>query len=115
MYTGPLRATSNRIAWSFAIEVIDPDTGAAFDLAGSTIVLAIRPQDQHEPTITATTANGRITLGGTGTANVLIPRSEMVGLCPGEHDVGITIVTGDGDEFQLFSGTLPVVDGVVAA
>lgn len=115
MYTGFLAATSNRIKWTFTCEVIDPATNAATDITGATITIALRQSGQSHAILTGSTANGRVTLTtpASGKFSVTFPASDMKSLLPGEYDCGMVMVLPNGDEQQLLSASLPVVDGVI--
>jgi hypothetical protein len=123
MYTGTLDAVSNRQDWQFVREIIDDDTGDPIDLTGASIVLEIReqPDDQQlgtpsypDATLSATTANGKVTILDTGVFQVWFPLTDMQTLSPGYYDVGCT-VNVNGITTQLMAAELPVVDGIVSA
>lgn len=117
MYTGNIAATSNRIAWSWIGELVDPDTNDFVDLAGAAIEVAVRQRpsnSQTPPTLVATIANGKIVVTGVGLFTVTFPKSEMAALFAGDYDVGVVLTLADGSSHQLFAGFLPVVDGVVS-
>lgn len=114
MYTGPLAPTSNRADWRFNIELLTP-TNDFVDFTGATIIIAITPDEQINPLITGSNIDGHVTVTGPGAAAVAFARSEMTTLLPASYKVGITVKLADGVTHQIFAGTLPVVDGVVAA
>ena len=123
MYAGPLDPVSNRQDWQFIRQVIDDDTGEPVDLAAASITFEVRQRsdDQHSgalgsshATLSATTANGKITIVDAGTFQVWFPLADMQALAPGYYDAGCTI-TVNGITEQLLSATLPVVDGIVSA
>ena len=77
MYSGALRAQSNRARWTFSGELSDPDTDAPIDLTGTTIELAVRDQQSARPLLTGSTTDGRITTNAPATDSVftvLFPR-----------------------------------------
>lgn len=123
MYTGTLDAVSNRSDWQWSRQIIDDDTNEPIDLTGASIVLEIREKADNEQigspawpaaTLSATTANGKITLIDTGTFQAWFPLTDMQTLCAGYYDVGCT-VTVNGLTTQLMAAELPVVDGIVSA
>lgn len=113
MYTGSLQAVSNREDWQFSIVLTNPDSDDLVDLTGATITVAVRLIENKSIALNGTNTDGHITVTGPGAANVLFGRAEMAGLAPSSYDVGITLRLATGLTYQLFSGTLPVVDGVV--
>lgn len=112
MYHGSLPATSNREDFEAIFQLVDEDTGDLIDLSAATIEFDI---SEHgcRPLITATTANGKITLIETTTFRVAIPRAEMANLCAGQYDVGAT-VENSGETRSFLIGALPVLDGRVS-
>jgi len=112
MYQGSLPATSNREDFEAIFQLVDEDTGDLIDLSAATIEFDI---SEHgcRPLITATTANGKITLIETTTFRVAIPRAEMANLCAGQYDVGAT-VENSGETRSFLVGALPVLDGRVS-
>jgi hypothetical protein len=123
MYAGPLDPVSNRQDWKFIRQIIDDDTGDPVDLTGATITFELREKSDDQQynapawpgvTLSATTANGKITLVDTGTFQVWFPLADMQTLSPGYYDVGCTVLMNGVTE-QLLAGTLPVVDGIVSA
>jgi len=123
MYAGSLDPISNRQDFRFIRQVIDGDTGEAIDISQASIVFEVRPKadDQHanaqgavHAALSATTANGRITVVDAGTFQVWLPLADMQALSPGYYDVGCTIAV-NGITEQLLAATLPVIDGIVSA
>lgn len=112
MYQGSLPATSNREDFEAIFQLVDEDTGDLIDLTSARIVFDIS-EPGCRPLITATTANGKITLIETTTFRVAIPRAEMANLCAGQYDVGAT-VENSGETRSFLIGALPVLDGRVA-
>jgi len=115
MYTGALTAASNRARWQFSVELTDPATDLPVDLTGATIELAVRDQQSKQPLLTGTTG-AEITIGTPatdGAFSVLFSRTVMATLADGMYDVGLRVTLASGADFQLFVGTLPVVDGIV--
>jgi len=113
VYTGSLAATSNKIRWKYTVEVIDPITDTDVDLIGSTIVFGIRDFGQQQCRLTGSLADAHAVLTTTGKFDVTFTRSEMQQLPAGSYDFGMVLRLANGEEHQLFAGSLPVVDGVV--
>lgn len=107
-----LARVSNRADWSDVIELTDADTGDAIDLSGATIVVEVA-DDCGRRVLSATTGNGKVVVLEAGKAEFTFTRAEMAQLCPGSYRVGGTVTIGGTTE-QVFFGTVPVVDGVVA-
>ena len=123
MYAGPLDPVSNRQDWQFIRQLVDDDTGDPVDLSAASITFEVRarPDDQHasaqgspNATLSATTANGKITIVDSGTFQVWFPLADMQALSPGYYDAGCTIAV-NGITEQLLAATLPVIDGIVSA
>lgn len=116
MYQGSIAPISNRADWpdSHAFELYDDDDNSVIDLTTATaITLEIREQDYCRPVLSASLANGDLTLQGTDT---FIPSgwtaSRLGCLCAGEYDIGCIAVV-NGKTIQLIIGTLPVLEGIV--
>ena len=115
-YTGYLPAASNRADLNFQVELFDNVTNDTVDFTDSVITVSLRPFGQGMPALTGTNLDGHIEiLFATSTFEVRFSRAEMTQFPPGELDIGITALLNDGVTYQLFSGQLPIVDGVVAA
>ena len=112
-YTGPLAAASNRAEWEWTVELTDPVTNALVDLTGSTINVAVRPEENLNTILTGSNTDGHITIISLGVAFVSFSRAEMCNLIEGSYKCGITVRLASGKTFQIFAGDLPVVDGVV--
>lgn len=119
MYRGTLDEESNKATWTDDVEVTDEE-GTLIDLTDAVIVLEVRAKraiDDYDTNITnailsATTANGKITLQGTGVFRFSFTKSEMNTLCAGTYDIGVT-VERDGETDQVLIGQLPLLDGIV--
>lgn len=114
MYSGTLGPVSNKQTWRQGFQIIDDDSGDAFDIGNATaITLWVRDPRSLTAVLTASLDNGKITLqDDTGVFQVLFSASDMGALAPKSYDIGITI-TADGDTSQLLIGMLPVLDGIV--
>lgn len=115
MYTGHFPAASNSADWSVQFEMIDEDTGLAFDLTGYSIEIAIRSDKSQNPSLTGT-LDDYISLSGDAADGVFVvsfPEAQMSDLCAGTYNVGIVLTSGAGTKTQLLACTLPVVDGIV--
>jgi hypothetical protein len=112
-YTGQIPAASNRADLLFAVELTDNETNDTIDLTGALITVALRPPTQPNPLITGTNVSGHVTVTAPGNFDVHFTRDEMAQFLAGEIDMGITLKMADGNTYQIFSGQLPVVDGVV--
>lgn len=114
-YTGHLAAESNRADLAFQVEMFDPETNEIIDTTNCLIVVALRAIGQAEaPTMQGTNADGHVEIVAPNTFLVHFTRQEMGQFSPGDVDLGITIRLNDGITYQLFSGQLPIVDGVVS-
>lgn len=112
MYIGELKSVSNREDWKVPITVVDDDTDEAVDITGATITVAIRRQGCSSADMTLTVGSGvTITDADDGIFEFAFTVTQMRTLDPDTYDIGIT-VTIDGETTQLFSGTVPILDGV---
>jgi hypothetical protein len=103
---------SNRADYSESWQAID-ENDDAIDLTGATIVFEIvDPQCSGNSLISATTANGKVTISTT-TFTVAIARSELTSRDPKNYRVGCTIEQDDFTE-QFFVGDFPIYDGIVS-
>lgn len=108
---GWLDAASNRADLIIDIELTDDATGDLVPLDGAVITMMIcDPADTQRAIVTASTADGRVTIAGPGVATIAIPPEIMSTLCAGEHPTFIRVAIG-GVTTQLFAGSLPIIDG----
>lgn len=108
-----LEAVSNRARWTEQVQVTD-DAGALIDLTGATIVFQVRNQSSGSLILEAKTADGTITIDGTGVYSWSFTAPQMAAVCPGTYDVGVLItLAGESGPDQHFYGTLIIVDGIV--
>lgn len=112
MYTGSLPTFSNREDWIFDLKFIDSESGETVDFTGCTIEIVVRGNDRCV-ILSGSTDDGKITSPELGVAEITFLASQVHNICAGSYPVGITI-EGSGETVQLFSGTVSVVDGVVA-
>lgn len=115
MYTGTLAAVSNRESWLFTIKLSTTD-GTAVDLTDATVDLAVRSPESQSPILTGSIGDHITEVDAeNGELEVSFTPAEMSVLRAGTYDVGIRVTLADGYTYQLLSGNLPVVDGVVLA
>lgn len=113
MDTIAFRTQSNRASWRDSGTVKDVD-GNLVDITGYPIVFQITEKD-GTPVMTASTANGKITVISTGVFQWFFTVTDMRGLWDSQtYQIGMTITSPDGSETQqLAVGYLPIVDGIV--
>lgn len=110
MYTGSLAAVSNKEDWIAVSPLIDED-GAEVTLTSATFEMFICKQnDPTSAVLTASTANGKITLPSATTFQWWFTPSDMDDLCAGTYDVFLR-VTIDSIVTQIMSCTVPIVEG----
>lgn len=114
MYQGALSPRSNKAGWSLVVEVLDDETGADVDLTSATIVFQLREPRWRAIALSATTANGRVTIGTTGFFTVNFTATDMKTLCAETYEVGCTISNASSEPQQLIIGTVPILDGIVS-
>lgn len=107
-------ATANNEDWDEIWEFeASYDGGATFsliDFTGATIDVQVRDIDGCMR-VQATTGNGKISVVETGRFEIVVPASEMSGLCAGTYKIGGRF-TLNGSITSLFTGSLTVIDGV---
>lgn len=112
MYHVAFPAKSNRASWIFLGLVTDLDDNP-IDLSTFSLVFEVADKNGCGR-LSATTANGKLTIVGLGTFRVFFTVTEMRGLCPNTYQTGLTLTNSDGSQtVQLSVGPLPVIDGVV--
>jgi hypothetical protein len=112
MYHITFPAQSTRASWVFIGQITDLDDNPV-NLTGCSLVFHIGTIDQW-PMLTASTANGKLTIVDTGTFRWFFTRSEMASLSPMQYNTGFTLTNNDGTQtIQLAVGPLPIIDGVV--
>ncbi len=112
MYVGFAPPTTNREDWTLVCELTDSETGTDGDITGATITVGLRPPDQTLCIYNVGTASGHVTITAANQFEISLSRSEMSVLAPDEYELGIVIEL-DGGITQLFTGSLPVLDGIV--
>jgi hypothetical protein len=113
-YSGTLPAASNRADFRFQVELLDPVTNDFVDFTSALITVALRSLGKPEPALVGTNLDGHIILLLSSTFQVQFTRTEMTQFAAGELDMGITAMLADGVTYQIFSGQIPIVDGVVS-
>jgi hypothetical protein len=113
MYHVTFPQRSNRASWAFTGLITDLDDNP-IDLSACSLVFQVG--DRHERSqLTASTANGKITIVALGIFRVFFTLAEMKGLCTGTYQTGLTVTNDDGTQTeQLTVGPLPIIDGVVS-
>jgi hypothetical protein len=116
MYQVTFPPQSNRASWVFIGQVTDLDDNP-IDLTGLPMVFAITDVvNGNGGQLIASTDNGKLTIVGPGTFRWFFTLDDMQGLCPGQHQTGLTLTNDDGTQtVQLSVGPLNIVDGVVPA
>ena len=110
MYTGSLGEVSNREDWIAISPLIDED-GAEVTLTGATFVMYVcEPTTPDTAILTATTANGKITLPTTTSFQWAFTPDDMDELCEGTYNVYLR-VTIDSIVKQILSATVSIVEG----
>lgn len=130
MYQITFPEQSNRASWVFIGLISDLDNNP-IDLTGCSMVFQAQPprqgsshdypgtggyygSDECSGTLTASTANGKITFIALGTFRWFFTLQDMQALRPGTYATGLTLTNDDGTQTIQFSvGPLPIVDGVV--
>lgn len=114
MYIGSLDPVSNRAGWTFVREIVDDDTDEPIDLSDCEIVFEVRRCTDGRALLSATSANGGVTILDTGIFQATFTRAEMASLSAGSYEVGCTVQRDDEETQQFIIGKLPVLDGIVS-
>lgn len=114
MYQGTLPPRSNKAGWALVVEVLDDDTDEDVDISAATIVLELRDPRTGTITLSATTSNGRVTIGDTGFFTATFTATNMKTLCAQTYEIGCTISNASSEPQQLIIGTVPILDGIVS-
>lgn len=110
MYTGSLAAVSNKEDWIATSPLIDED-GEEVTLTDVTFEMYVCKQGCPDTALlTATNANGKITLPSATTFQWAFTPDDMDDLCAGTYDVFLR-VTIDDVVTQILSCTVPIVEG----
>lgn len=107
--------TTNRQDWTETAQIKDEETGAAINITGATIFLSVRDPKSEVEVLNASVGN-RITLTDPtqGIFEWTFTDNDMSGVVANTYDVGLVMVLA-GAATQLMLGSLPVLDGIVAA
>lgn len=108
MYEIAFPPVTNREDWTQPFEVLDEDTGDAIELSADDIVVQIKDRRSMTTRLTA-----GISIVDTGVFEASFTEEQLSQICPETHWIGGT-VTLEGETVQLFHGTIPILDGVVA-
>jgi hypothetical protein len=126
MYHVTFPPQSNRASWVFVGAITDLDDNP-IDISACSLVFQISPpqannargiggyyDDRPSGSLTASTANGKLTVIDIGKFQWFFTLQDMRSLCAGTYDTGLTLTNDDGTQtVQLSVGPLPIVDGVV--
>jgi len=115
MYTGSMRAASNRVDWSWSMTIKNRLTGEPIDLTGASFELAIGDQNSKSNLLEASTTDGRITTNTPatdGVFTVLVPKAAMKVLEADQYDIGVIVTLASGRSYQLIKAVLAVNEGV---
>lgn len=109
MYTGSIGAFSNDEHW--ILEGSLTDGGEAVNLTTATIEFYVtRERSPTSPLLTATTANGKITLPTNTSMRITFAPDEVSSICVGTYPAFMR-VTIDGFTTQIIAGTVQVLEG----
>lgn len=112
MQTVQFEPVSNREDWIQQCKVFDT-SGALSDLTGALIVLTVRERQTEVVKLQAQTSDGSIVIQGIGIFQFTFPSASMHGLdASKQYKVGCTINL-NGVTKQFFTGSVPVIDGIV--
>lgn len=103
-------AAPNAADWSEYIEVLDDDTGTAFDLSTSIVEMEVTDQ-RNCRMLYGSTADGTISLVADG-FEFLFPASSMKRLCAGSYTVNVRLTDSiTGAIAEPIIANLPIIEG----
>jgi len=105
----PFEATYNSETWADQINVIDNDTGTAWDLTDILIEMEVRDQRGCRR-LYGSTADGRLVVSGDG-FEFDFPPEMMRNLCAGSYVVFIRLTDSATSYVEVWSAALPVLEG----
>jgi hypothetical protein len=106
---GSFDPTYNSENWAGHIDVIDNDTGTAWDLSDILIELELR-DDRGCRRFLGSTTDGQLEIEGDGFA-FDFPPATMKQLCAGSYTAFIRLTDNTTGYVEVWSATLPVLDG----
>lgn len=110
-----LSPATNRETFEQSFALTDGETGEAIDLSGVTAIrFEVRDPDSRATMLVASLGSG-IAIGQDDDGAVFTVRfssSAMRALGAKTYDVGC-VISSSGDDAEIFTGNLPITDGVV--
>lgn len=106
---GSFQPASNAADWYGYIEVLDDDTGTAWDMTGVLIELEVRDYDRCRR-LYGSTSDAKLVVIDSG-FEFNFPASSMRGLCAGSYTVNIRFTDADGVIDEPIITNLPVIEG----
>lgn len=106
---GAFDPTYNSENWSDQVNVIDNDTGTAWDLTDILIELELR-DERGRRRVYGSTTDALLTIEGDGFA-FDFPATTMRDLCAGSYTAFIRLTDNATAYVEVWSATLPVLEG----
>lgn len=94
------------------LSATDADTGAVIDLSTATAISFVIGESRYDQQVTATLANGKITLPTTTTLEVKLTTADLSALDTQTYKMGMVFEFATGDISQVLVGTLSLYDGI---
>jgi hypothetical protein len=114
MWQVTLPSVTNRETWTDTFELIDSETGEAYDLTNvSAIVFELRDPDTRSVKLSAELDDG-VTIEEDDDGSFISIRfetSDMRTLCAKSYEFGL-VITKDDDDLEIV-GNIYIVDGIV--
>lgn len=102
--------TPNAVGWSDYVEVLDDETGTAWDLTDVLVEMEVVDADGCRR-LYGSTSDGSLTLSGDG-FEFAFPRTSMRKLCAGSYTVNIRFTDDTtGDDAEPVIANLPIIEG----
>ncbi len=106
---------SNKSDFPVDFSAVDVDTGDDIDMTGAEVSVKVMGDDCHWVVVDASIVNGLITQPSSTVLSLLIPKSTMESIRPGDYLIGCVFSLDAGVTVtQLFVGNLTVFEGVAA-
>lgn len=114
MFTGQVAVISNKATYLSSVrDLVDDETGTTTDLSNPAltvdIVVTIKDMDCQHTIVTASIANGKVTIPGPG-YQYQLEISDLSNLCSGTYRLGEK-VTIDDFVNDVIDGTIVIVEG----
>lgn len=103
---------SNKADFIIDIGATDIDTGDDIDFTGASVSVVIRDENGCTK-LTASTANGKVTMPSPIVVEAHFTPADMACLCPATYDIG-AVYNLNGQTVQLMISSVAIYDGIAS-